>query len=455
MNTSKNNWESEDLERRLCHALDVAQSTVEGLGECGYGVERDRGADGGPESGPRLSPEKIVTESALLLLAAYAACGGADCVAARGGIRRRVHRLAESLSPLARSERTMLAMCVQPSMALDFAAAHIYLTRVGYPDLRFDKVLMEVLWGGARPAKERMPHRALEQEWLLWMGSVEDNRFARELALRQSALGRPMDLIAASRDDISAFTRALMFGRDFDWQPLPLPRERDAILGEAEAALACCLDEEDYDLAGEVLLAWPFTAGPKGGTGSGGRSWSAAAAFGFEVLARVEDRVGFLPSPGTRVDQARALIGEDRKKYLLATAYHTVYVMGHVCAAALGPGKAPPARVEENMAGVIPGAAARMVAHLDWDVRLSQWWNEFQLLDLDQQDALASLVFHLAVRRYVKRGNYAGLAGLLGEADAFGFGGFPLAQQAGELLNRLGVVAEILDQQKSRRARAA
>jgi hypothetical protein len=33
------------------------------------------------------------------------------------------------------------------------------------------------------------------------------------------------------------------------------------------------------DLSGEILLSWPLT----------GRSWSAAAAFAFHVLADVED----------------------------------------------------------------------------------------------------------------------------------------------------------------------
>ena len=92
-----------------------------------------------------------------------------------------------------------------------------------------------------------------------------------------------------------------------------LPRKRKEILLDAEAALSRCLDHQDYDLAGEVLLAWPLT----------GRSWGAIGAFGFRVLAHVEDQAGFLPSSSTRIDRLNRLHGEDRAKYLLATAYHT------------------------------------------------------------------------------------------------------------------------------------
>ena len=49
-------------------------------------------------------------------------------------------------------------------------------------------------------------------------------------------------------------------------------------------------------------LTWPLT----------GTTWSAAAAFGFHVLADVEDQVGFLPAAATRLDRLNALRGELR-----------------------------------------------------------------------------------------------------------------------------------------------
>jgi hypothetical protein len=86
---------------------------------------------------------------------------------------------------------------------------------------------------------------------------------------------------------------------------------------------------KDYDLGGEVLLAWPLT----------GKTWSPAATFGLQVLTQVEDKAGFLPSPGTRLDRLNTLQGDERTDYLLATAYHTAYVMGLLSAAALTNGK--------------------------------------------------------------------------------------------------------------------
>jgi hypothetical protein len=86
-----------------------------------------------------------------------------------------------------------------------------------------------------------------------------------------------MDLLSGSREDIYAFTHALMYVTGFNISPWRLPRARAVILEEAEAALGRCLDEQDYDLGGELLLAWPLTRA----------TCSAAAAFGF-------------PCPGTR-----------------------------------------------------------------------------------------------------------------------------------------------------------
>ena len=100
-----------------------------------------------------------------------------------------------------------------------------------------------------------------------------------------------MDLLGGSREDICAFTHALMYVRDFNNRPLRLPRAKRLILADAEAALAWCLGEQDYDLAGEVLLARPLTR----------TDWNAVAGFGFRVLATVEDEAGFLPAPSPTV----------------------------------------------------------------------------------------------------------------------------------------------------------
>ena len=87
--------------------------------------------------------------------------------------------------------------------------------------------------------------------------------------------------------------------------------------------LAGYMDAEDYDLAGELLLAWPLMGAP----------WSPSAAFAFRVLASIEDQVGVLPCGNVNLAHLAQLEGEERARYALGTAYHTAYVMGFLCAA--------------------------------------------------------------------------------------------------------------------------
>jgi hypothetical protein len=228
-----------------------------------------------------------------------------------------------------------------------------------------------------------------------------------------------------SRDDVYAFTHSLMYVSDFNIQPWRLPRQRKEILLDAEAALARCLDDQDYDLAGEVLLAWPLT----------GRSWGAAGAFGFRVLAHVEDRAGFLPSPGTRMDRLNQLQGEERAKYLLATAYHTAYVMGLLCAAALQPGRAPPTTIPaaRSAAGVRQSIRAR----LDTSSQCPHWLEEFDRLPEIQRNGLAAMLFTIALRRSLVRRDFSQLLEILQLGQTAGLTDVPAASQAAELLGRL------------------
>ena len=175
-------------------------------------------------------------------------------------------------------------------------------------------------------------------------------------------------LLGGSRQDLYAFTHSLIYVTDLNIRPWRLPRQRNMILADAEAALARCLDDQDYDLAGELLLAWPLT----------GRSWGASAAFGFRVLAHVEDRAGFLPSTSTRLERANLLQGDDRAKYLLATAYHTAYVMGLLCAVTLQPHRAPPKAIKGTNAS--PGVSQMFLDKLDKDPQRPHWREEFDQL---------------------------------------------------------------------------
>lgn len=412
-------WSTEDLVRRLSHALDIAKQAVERLGANGYTDPR--------EPANNLRPEKLIAETAFLLLGASTAGGHPE-------VTERIRCLAERLTFYARSERMLSGMCLEPALALDYAQAHICLTRLGYPEPGFDAVLRRSLDSQAHAGRERPPHRVLEQLWLegSWDGSRSSASKRPPAAVRESVLGRPMDLLSGSREDVYAFTHALMYVTDFNLRPRLLPRPVSGILAEAEGALGRCLDEQDYDLGGEVALAWPLTRRP----------WSAAATFGFRVLARVEDQAGFLPSQSINLERLNELKGGQRSDYLLATAYHTAYVMGLLCAAALQPGGTPPARIPSGK--LAADGTNQVLQFIDADRRSVHWREEFDRLSICERNGIAGLLLAIALRRKASLRDFAGLREVLAIGDKLGIADSPAASQAAELLERLAVAAPML-----------
>jgi hypothetical protein len=415
MKTRNVAWDAGNLRRRLCHVLDFAALVVERLARDGYTDAVD--------AANSIRPEKVISETALLIFASSTAAASSE-------VHARVDAVAQQLLPHARSERMRLGVCLEPALALDYAQAHICLTRIGYPDLDFDELLVRSGRSQAHGGRERTPHRMLEQEWLR-AGWDEAARSQTPRLARASVLGRPMDLLGGSREDLYAFTHALMYVRDFNVRAQSLPRPRRAILAEADAALARCLDDDDYDLAGEILLAWPLT----------GTSWSAGAAFAFHVLAQVEDEAGFLPAPSTRLDRLNALEGSARQDYFLATAYHTVFVMGLLCATALQPGRLPPAEIP-------PGRCTRHAANpfleqLHAHGRHTRWSRDFDALSGPRRDTLAGFLLNVALSRSVKARDFASLHALLAKAHELGLADSPSASQAAELLDRMATFASL------------
>jgi hypothetical protein len=406
-----------DLERRLCHALDIAHQAVLRLAVNGY--------TDAEEPSNNIRPEKVITETALLL---YVTSKAAQLEA----VQTRIRRLTELLITYARSDRMLLGVCLEPALAWDFAQAHVLLRKLGYPDADFDVVLSQAAHSQVSAGRERTPYRMLEQEWIraLW-NNAQPGRHSRLRSLASSsALGKSIDLLSGSREDIYAFTHALMYVTDFNINPQRLPRPRRAILAEAEVALAFCLDEQDYDLGGEVLLAWPLT----------GKSWSAAASFGFRVLASVEDKAGFLPTPGTRLDRLGKLEGDARAEYLLATAYHTAYVMGLLCAAALDSERTPPAKI--RTAGAVRGSADMFLPFLDAQERNPHWRDELNLLNDRERDAIAGLLLSMALRQKTKQRDFAAVHQLLSIGYSLGLANNPVSSQAAEMLERVATFAK-------------
>ena len=412
-------WDERDLIRRLCHALDIAKLAVEQLAPMGYTNAK------APAKNVR--PEKILSETAVLLL-------HASSVATDPEVRMRIMRLAEHLIPYARSERMLLGLCLEPSVAWDYALPHVCLNRLGYYDSQFDELLRQTVESQAHAGRERVPHRMLEQEWVAmgWHRAKRTRGSTTPRTARISILNHSMDLFGGTRDDIYAFTHALMYVTDFNLHPAPLPRRRSIILTEAEAVLSRCLDDQDYDLGGEVLLSWPLT----------GKSWSAAAAFAFRVLAHVEDKAGFLPTPGTCISELNALEGTERTQYFVATVYHTAYVMGLVCAASLHRGFAPPASIPTTNAK--RGSARQILKLIDLDRQHTHWRDEFQQLGEPEADALAGYLINIGLRRRMAGRDFGGLRELLKLAYDLDVANIPAASQAAEMLERITTFAKIV-----------
>jgi hypothetical protein len=404
-------WDETDLIRRLCRALETSGRAVAALSADGYSDPAD------PANA--IKPEKVVSETAMLLLAA-------DAVKHHREVRERLEAVARLIIPAARGERMRAGLLLYPALARDFAFAHGCLTRIGHPDPAFDRLAARSISVGSALGRERPPHRDLEQEWLRRVHAPEAGIAPRDdprLPAR-SMLGRALDALGSTRGDVYALTHALMYATDLGTRRPRLPRPIATIIADAEAALAWALDEQDYDLGGEVLLAWPMM----------GRRWSAPAAFGFLVLVRVEDEAGFLPTPMTRVDRYLALTGDERTRYVLATAYHTVYVMGLLCAASLLPGSAPPDRIPGGRAP--RGSGGELLALLDDTGPARHWRSVFSDLDAREKEAVAPVLLTLALRRAFTRRDLRALHATLQIGARHDLIDAPAPRQAAELLRR-------------------
>jgi hypothetical protein len=234
-----------------------------------------------------------------------------------------------------------------------------------------------------------VPHRALEQIWLERLRGGTPQPATDVIA--QTALGRGVDLLTGSRDDIYALTHSLMYATDFGRAVPALPRASEVVIDELRSALAGALDDDDFDLAGELLLGWPMLGVP----------WSAPESFAFAVLARVEDEVGVLPSLAIDRSGVAMQPPEARRDYVTATTYHTAYVMGLLCAGILRRSTRPSRR---------PRGGARRHAlmrplrdELRSDGQPPQWQHDFEMLGDEEQGTLASWLRDIAVRRAVRR----------------------------------------------------
>ena len=398
-----------NLLKRLSLALRIAERTVQFLGADGF--------DGSDLPEGNFAAEKPLAETAMLLYVARRHKSDPE-------LQRPFDKLLQDLIPHARSRQMRWDILRYPSVCLQLATPHILLGALGHKDSDFDDLLVQSEMACASRGHEVVPYRELEIIWLRSLWRNENPGHELEQTALKTALGNPIDLLDGTRDDAYAHTHAAMYYTDFgNWQR-PLPRLTEEFLGESAAVLARALIVEDYDLAAEALMAWPLTSS----------AWDPTAAFGFRVLASLEDRVGFLPAGRSASKQLLQLAGHDKTKYALATSYHTAYVMGMLCALSLKPDMASPFEIAgpqcsmtviEFMHGLIPRTGA-------------QWEQVFQLLSPNEQAALGPILFDVAIIQNSRKGDAAQLEKLLQIGIQNGMTNSTLCVQTAEFLSRVG-----------------
>jgi hypothetical protein len=404
-----------DLVRRLCSALDMASKAV----QCS-----DEPAEADSKSGLVLAnlAEKVVAEVAMLILCA------ASVQDVDPEIDERIRAMAELIMGRARSDSVVAGICLEPGLACDHALAHLVLTRLGYPDSTTDRLLIESLRTGRGLGPERLPHRELEQEWLARLLAMDADSLKPDPGLPgRSMLGRPLDVLASTRDDIYAFTHAVMYMTDLGERVVELPRAAEEIGADAEAALAYGLDIEDFDLAAEVLLTWPMLRIP----------WSEGACIGFGVIALAADELGFVPGPSFDKEHYEGLTEYRRDDYILTSSYHTNLVWGFLCAAALRPGCAP------QLTATRPTGVDKVgdvLLGLDPDC-ISPLWRRARAMSVDQREAIAPMLFVALLRRAASGGRFATIQEALRVALATGLAEAPAPQQSAALLRRSTILA--------------
>lgn len=396
---------------RLVHALTFAKSVVQHLLIEGHSA---------PEDAPwYVRPEKIIAETAFLIAFTKAN-------KFYSAVRYALNDLAEALIPLARSKSMLLNISLKPGLALDYAHAHICLHYAGYPDEKFDKIVIAALQSMASDAVERTPYRMLEREWLrsIWKDDYEGNL---KLWIPLSCLKHPVDLFSDNTDGAYAITHAVMYA-SFGRGEIP-DVDVDELFQIIETLLIRYMDEQNYDIAGELLMAWPLLQ----------RAMDPIAAFALDCLFKIEAKVGFLPSPGLDTSMLDPDDQIARRTYIYNINYHTALVMGLLCNCLL---------TNTNRKDVIiknaeyPNELKNILikefhfkAHLHW-VEL------FMLLDKSYQEQLVPWLYQVCLIRRIKEKKYGSVKKIL-ELSGNEFDKLVVNQQAYELLQRLAGIADI------------
>lgn len=393
--------------QRLAAALAHARHTVDAL---------LTETAGGAEEG-FFTRTKLAAETSLLLYAAHR-------VQAEPDLTPTIDAIATRLCAAARSPELLTWVRLRPHLLPELSVAHLVLTRLGHVDEPFAQALVDAAGTCSVDPVERLPWKQIERTWQHQMGAPGAGEPLTP-SVAHTALAARQDALFATREEVYSFTHALIYHTDFGTRLPPLPRPAAALAEDASSALARCLDEDDFDLAAELLFTWPYTRQP----------WGPTAVFALRVLRAVDDELGFLPSMTLDADRHAELDASAARRYFLRESYHTVYVMGLLSAASLAPGVDPAPELSA------PSARVSLADEL-WDLmppplQERRWPAVLQRLDAAQRAALCPMLADIGVRRAIRQGDFRRARDIITTVSDADLPLTPALQQAAEVLVRL------------------
>lgn len=393
---------------RLSYALDFARRTIQHLIVEGHSAPKD--------ASWYVQSEKIIAEAAFLLVFAKAGDSNIE-------VKKATDALIKLLEPLSRSKSTLINICLKPALALDFAHAHICLSYLGFPNKQFDDVIEKVL--SEKKMIERRPYRMLEQEWLLEIWPHSNNNKKIDFWTKLSILNHSINLFSESSDSAYSLTHAVLYSFFNNAKIKHVDLKK--ITNELEGLLVIYMDKQDYDVAGELLLAWSLTQEP----------FSHLAIFALKCLIKIEKEVGFLPAPNLDTSMIEGREQTERRTYIFSINYHTAFVMGLLSGSMLK--NFDKISILPNQAVDSPQLKELLRAELLIG-KNAHWIEYYNALDNKQKDDLLPWVYQTILARKINQHKYGSVKKIIDLTEGSCLENLFITKQAKELLNRLSLI---------------
>lgn len=361
---------------------------------------------------------KITCESALLLHLASAV------PSAPPALTSRIDALADAITPSARSEETAMLMGLMPTKAAELGVAHLYLTALDRPDPEFHARYCRALTTTSTGPAERLAWKDLEAGWHRDLGAPLPP-LDLEAAARRTAYNQGQDVLGASREACYAVTHGLFYATGFGTRAPLWARDESSLLADIDGITARCLDEDDFDIAAEVLMTWPMLRA----------DWSSTALAALRVLDAVTDAYGILPSITLHSSAFEQLAPSEQAGYFYWESYHTVYVSGMLQAAILRAEQDPP-RTPPAVPGLAP-LTDELFSLLPPRDPAPRWEAVLRATGAQAQGALVPLLADIGMRRAVHDRDYARAHQIVMTCVRADLAPTSMLRQAGELLTRL------------------